>query len=65
MRRERRPPTPLRGALRSLLLLALGLLVGANAMYYAMTHDIGRRVGLHDGARAMRPETPLPLRPAA
>ena len=31
----------------------------------AMTHDIGRRVGLHDGARAMRLETPLPLPQAA
>ena len=41
MRRERRP-----SVLRGLLLFLLGALVGANAIYYAMTHDIGRRLGL-------------------
>ena len=61
MRRERRTPSPLFSLLRSLLLLALGVLVGANAMYYAMTHDIGRRLGLHGGADGTRVETPLQL----
>ena len=61
MRRERRTPSPLFSLLRSLLLLALGVLVGANAMYYAMTHDIGRRLGLHGGTDDARVETPLRL----
>ncbi len=65
MRRERSVPSPLRGALRALLLLALGALIGANAMYYAMTHDIGRRFGLHAGVDAARIEAPQPLPPAA
>ena len=61
MRRERRTPSPLFSLLRSLLLLTLGVLVGANAMYYAMTHDIGRRLGLHGGTDDARVETPLRL----
>lgn len=56
MRRERRP-----SALRGLLLFMLGALVGANAVYYAMTHDIGRRLGLHPAATQARTEMPLPL----
>jgi len=49
--------------MRGLLLFLLGALVGANATYYAMTHDGGRRGGLHDGDGEGDPriEKPLPL----
>ena len=40
-----------RSPLRGLLLILLGGLVGANAMYYAMTHELGRQLGLHDGVQ--------------
>jgi len=56
VRRERRP-----SVLRGLLLFLLGALVGANAIYYAMTHDIGRRLGLYPAGTEARTEMPLPL----
>lgn len=65
MRRGSRVRSPLRDAVRALLLLALGTLLGANAMYYAMTHELGRRWGLHAGVDASRIEAPLPLPPTA
>ena len=60
MRRERKP-SPLRGV----MLFLLGALVGANAVYYAMTHDIDRRPDLHRDAGHARIDTSLPLPSAA
>ena len=56
MRRERKPSRT-----RGLWWFLLGALVGANAMYYAMTHDIGRRLGLQPAPSSDRVETPIPI----
>ncbi len=56
MRRERKP-----SRMRGLLWFLLGALVGANAMYYAMTHDIGSRLGLQPAPSSDRVETPIPI----
>ncbi|MES2858243.1 MAG: M23 family metallopeptidase [Pseudomonadota bacterium] len=56
MRRERKPSRT-----RALLWFLLGALVGANAMYYAMTRDLGRPFGLRPAPASDRVETPIPI----
>lgn len=56
-------PSRPRSALRGVLLFVFGGLLGANGMYYAMTHDIGRQWGLHDGV-ATKPAPDTAREPA-